>query len=152
LKKKAFFFFLFIAITIIATASAIYIFFYMPVGLSSAETANRLQSIYSRTVFILNFMSDDMIALANRSITPETFWTRMTDLKTSMTALRTELTEVRKIAFPAYVQSIDLLDRGLQSYVDALSYAHDLNFNQTRTYLLQGTDYVTRSQNALPLS
>lgn len=143
-------FFALVAIAIIATASAIYVFYFMPVGLSSGETAGRLQSIYSRTVFILNFMSDDMTALANRSIEPETFWTRMADLKNSMTSLRTELTEMKAVAYPTYTQSIDLLDQGLQSYIDALGYAHDLNFNQTSQYLQQGTEYITRSKNALP--
>jgi hypothetical protein len=76
----------------------------------------------------------------------------MVDLKSDITSLRIELTEMRPVAFPTYTQSIDLLDRGLQSYVDALDSAFNLNFNQTSQYLQQGTEYITRSKNSLPTS
>ena len=143
-------FFILVAIAIVATASAVYVFFFLPHGLSSAETAGRLESIYSRTMGILDLMSDDMGSLISRNITVTIFTSRMVDLKNDMTSLGTELTEMKAVAYPTYTQSIDLLDRGLQSYIDALDYAFNLNFNQTSQSLQQGTEYVNRSKNALP--
>jgi hypothetical protein len=97
-------------------------------------------------------MSDDMKELVDRNITATTFSTRMDDLKGDMLAVRADLTELKKVALPTYVESINLLDRGLQAYSDAIDYAHDLNFNQTSIYLGQGTEYVNRSKVALPTS
>jgi hypothetical protein len=74
----------------------------------------------------------------------------MDDLKGDMLAVRADLTELKKVAFSTYIESINLLDLGLQAYSDAIDYAHDLNFNQTSIYLEQGTDFVNRSKVALP--
>jgi hypothetical protein len=152
LKKKALMFFALVTITIVAGSSAVYVYFFLPQTLSSAETARRMNSIYSRTVGILDFMSDDMKELVDRNITATIFSTRMDDLKGDMLAVRADLTELKKVALPTYVESINLLDRGLQAYSDAIDYAHDLNFNQTSIYLGQGTEYVNRSKVALPTS
>ena len=145
-------FFALVTIAIVAGLSAVYVYFFLPQTLSSAETARRMNSIYSRTVGILDFMSDDMKELVDRNITATIFSTRMDDLKGDMLAVRADLTELKKVALHTYVESINLLDRGLQAYSDAIDYAHDLNFNQTSIYLGQGTEYVNRSKVALPTS
>ena len=152
LKKRAFLFFLFVAIAIVATVSVVYVLFFMTSGLSSAQTAGRLNSIYSRTQVILGNMSDDITALANHSIDNSTFIIRTANLKTGMTALRTELTEMRNVAFPTYKRSIDLLDLGIQWYIDALDYAQNLEFNRISQFLQWGTDDIIQSTYALPKS
>jgi hypothetical protein len=145
-------FFALVTIAVVAGSSAVYVYFFLPQTLTSAETARRLNSIYSRAVGILDFMSDDMKELVDRNITATIFSTRMDDLKGDMLAVKADLTELKKVTFPTYVESINLLDRGLQAYGDAIDYAHDLNFNQTSVYLEQGTEYVNRSKVALPTS
>jgi len=145
-------FFALVTIAVVAGSSAVYVYFFLPQTLTSAETARRLNSIYSRAVGILDFMSDDMKELVDRNITATMFSTRMDDLKGDMLAVKADLTELKKVPFPTYVESINLLDRGLQAYGDAIDYAHDLNFNQTSVYLEQGTEYVNRSKVALPTS
>jgi hypothetical protein len=152
LKKKALMFFSLVTIAIVAGSSAIYVYFFLPQTLSSAETARRMEGIYSRTIGILDFMSGDMQELVDRNITATVFSTRMDDLKADMLDVRAGLTELKKVALSTYVESINLLDRGLQAYGDAIDYAHDLNFNQTSNYLEQGTEYVNRSKTALPPS
>ncbi len=76
----------------------------------------------------------------------------MANLKTGMTALRTELTEMRNVAFPTYTRSIDLLDLGIQWYIDALDYAQNLEFNRISQFLQWGTDDIIQSTYALPKS
>jgi hypothetical protein len=145
-------FFAFVTIAIIAGSSAIYVYFFLPQPLTSAETARRLNSLYSRTANILNYMSDDMQAWANHTITNATFSNRMSDLKSDMLNVRADLTELRKVAFPTYIESIDLLDSGLVACGYALDYAHDFNFNQTLTYSEQAIEYLLRSARVMPTS
>lgn len=143
-------FFAFVAIAIIAGSSAIYIFFILPQPLTSAETAGRLASLYSRASGILDLMSVDMKYLANSTISVTTFSTRMETKKNDMTVLRVELLELKNVAFPTYALSVNLLDMGLQAYIEALDYAYDLNFNLTAQSIQQGTSYISQSKNALP--
>jgi hypothetical protein len=150
LNKWTFVFFILVAIAIVATASAVYVFFFLPKGLSSAETAVNLSSLYSRTSVIMDNMSDDIKAYSNQSIDNSTFISRITSLETKMTALRTDLTELRKVAFPNYTRSIDLLDQGLQWYADAMGSAQNFDFKKTLQFNEWGTDDVFQSTNALP--
>jgi hypothetical protein len=149
LKKKAFLFFLFLMVAIVVTAFAVYVIFFLPSGLSSTETATRLNSIYSRTQVILSNMSDN-IQDYSQGIDNSTYLTRMINLKNDMTALRTELTEIRKVAFPTYTRSIDLLDLGLQWYIDGLDYAQRFNFNSASQCLQWGTEDIIQSTYVLP--
>ncbi len=145
-------FFSLLVIAIVAGSSAIFVYFFLPQPLTSAETARRLNSLYSRTANILNYMSDDMEEWANHVITNTTFSNRMSDLKSDMLNVRADLTELRKVAFPTYIESIDLLDSGLVACGYALDYAHDFNFNQTLTYSEQAIEYLLRSARVMPAS
>jgi len=150
LKKWGYVFFVLVAIAIIATGSAVYVYFFLPKTLSSAETAGKLSSLYSRASGILELMSEDMKNLANGTISVTTFTTRMDTKKNDMTVLRTELLELKNVAYPTYAMSINLLDMGLQAYIAALGHAYDLNFNLTTQSIEQGTSYIAQSKNALP--
>ncbi len=152
LKKRAIMFLTLVAIAIIAGSTAIYVFFFLPQQLTSAETARRMEGIYSRATIIMGQMRSDIQEWGARNITNTVFSTRMDDLKADIVTVRADLTELKKVAFPTYVESIDFLNLGLLAYISALDYAHDLNFNQTLTYLDQGTEYVNRSMAALPES
>jgi hypothetical protein len=149
LKKWAYVFFIVVAIAIVATASAVYVFFFLPQGLSSADTAGRLNSLYSQTHAILGNMSDYIKDYSNHSINNSTFTTQIADLETKMTALRTDLTELKKVAFPTYVRSIDLLDQGLQWYADALGCAKNFEFDKTSLFLEFGTEDIIQSTYVL---
>jgi hypothetical protein len=151
LKNKTFLFFLVLTIAIVVIASVVYVVFFLPSGLSSSETASRLNNIYSQTQIILSNMSDN-INDYNQGIDNLTFSTRMVNLKNDMVALRTELTEIRKVAFPTYTRSIDLLDLGLQWYIDALDYAQRFNFNSASQCLQWGTEDIIQSTYVLPKS
>jgi len=143
-------FFSLVTIAIVAGSSAVYVYFFLPKTLSSAETAGRLASLYSRAKGILSLMSDDMKYLANRTISATTFIQWMESEKGDMTVLRVELLELKNVAFPTYALSVNLLDMGLQAYIEALGHAYDLNFNLTAQSIQQGTIYVNQSKNALP--
>jgi hypothetical protein len=134
-----------VAIAIVAAASAVYVFFFFPHGLSSAETAENLSSLYSRTQVILSNMSDDIKEYSNQSIGNSTFTTRMTNLQTKMTALTTDLTELRNVAFPTYTRSIDLLDQGLQWYTDAMGSAQHFDFTNALRFMGWGEEDVSQS-------
>ena len=140
-----------VAIAIIAGSTAIYVYFFLQ-PLTSAETAHRLNGIYTRTANILSYMSDDMQSWSDHTISNSTFTTRMSDLKTDMTNVRADLTALRRIAYPTYIESIDLLDSGLVACGYALDYAHDYNFNQTLTYSEQAIEYLLRSARVMPTS
>ena len=150
LKKKAILFFVLVTIAIVAGSLAIYVYFFLPHTLSSAETAGKLSSLYSRARGILDLMSDDMKLLANSTISVTTFSQRMDTKKSDMTVLRVELLELKNVAYPTYALSINLLDMGLQKFINALGYAHDLNFTMTTSSLTDGTSYIAQSKNALP--
>ncbi|MBS7615144.1 hypothetical protein KEJ18_05375 [Candidatus Bathyarchaeota archaeon] len=150
LKKKAIMFFFFVAIAIITGSLAIYFYIFAPKTLTSAETAAKLESLYSRASGILELMSVDMMNLINGTITATTFSNRMDAKRNDMLVLRTELSELKNVAYPTYALSINLLDLGLQSYIEALGYAHDLNFNLTAQAIQEGTEYILQSKNALP--
>ncbi|MEM2110606.1 MAG: hypothetical protein QXX08_01870 [Candidatus Bathyarchaeia archaeon] len=150
LKKKAIMFFFFVAIAIIAGSLAVYFYFFSPKTLTSAETAAKLESLYSRASGILELMSIDMMNLINGTITATTFSNRMEAKRNDMLVLRTELSELKNVAYPTYALSINLLDLGLQSYIKALEYAHDLNFNLAAQAIQEGTNYIIQSKNALP--
>jgi hypothetical protein len=149
LKKWAYVFFILVVIAAVAAASAVYVFFFLPHGLSSAETAGKLNSLYSRASVIMSNMSDYINDYINKSIDNSTFVTRIANLETEMTALRTDLTELRKVAFPTYIRSIDLLDQGLQWYTDALGYAQNFDFLNNSLFLKFGTEDVSQSTYVL---
>lgn len=139
-----------VAIAIIAVSLAIYVYFFLPKTLSSAETAGKIASLYSRASGILELMSVDMLDVANGTISVTNFTTRMVTKQNDMTALRTELLDLKDVAYPTYAMSINLLDMGLQAYITALGHAFNLNFDQTIQYIEQGTSYIAQSKNALP--
>jgi len=150
LKKKAILFFFSVAIAIIAGSLAVYFYFFLPKPLSSAETAEKLAIIYFRASDILKLMSLDVNDLLNGAISNGTFSYRMEFRLSDMEKLRVEVLELKNVAYPTYALSINLLDLGLQSYINALSYARDLDFNQTAQAVQVGTSYIIRSKNALP--
>ncbi len=150
LKKKAILFFFFVAIAIVAGSLAVYFYFFAPKPLSSAETAAKLESLYSRASGILELMGVDMMNLVNGTISATTFSNRMEAKRNDILVLRTELSELKNVAYPTYAKSINLLDLGLQSYIEALGYARDLNFNLTTQAIQEGTEYIIQSKNALP--
>jgi hypothetical protein len=142
-------FFILVAVAIVATASAVYVFLSLPHGLSSAETAGKLNNLYSRTRVILGNMSDYIKDYVNQGISNSTFKTLIANLETNVTALRTDLTELRKVAFPTYMRSIDLLDQGLQWYTYALGCAQNFEFDKTSLYLEYGTEDLIQSTYVL---
>lgn len=150
LKKRAIIFFALVAIAIIAGSSAVWIFFLQP--LPSAETAHRLNGLFTRTASILQYMSDDMNSWANGTISNSTFTTRMSDLREDVITVRADLAALKSIAYPTYIESIELLDSGLVACGYALDYAHDFNFNQTLTYSEQAVEYLLRSARVMPTS
>jgi hypothetical protein len=141
-------FFALVAIAIVATASAVYVFFFLPQGLSRADTAGRLSKLYSRTDVILGNMSDYIRDYAN-GMSNSTFKTLMANLEINITALRTDLAVLRKVAFPTYIRSIDLLDQGLQWYTSALGSAQNFDFKSTSQFIGFGTDDVVQSEYVL---
>ena len=143
-------FFVLVAIAIIAVSLAIYVYFFLPKTLSSAETADKLSSLNSRARGILLLMADDMLNWANGTITTTTFTTRMITKKSDMTNLRNELLDLKNVADPSYAMSINLLDMGYQDYITALGYAFNLDFNLTSQYIVRGTNYLTQAENAIP--
>lgn len=138
-----------IATIVFASIAVYYKFFYSPY-LTAAETAGRIESIYNRASVILGLVADDMRAYIAGNISQATFTTRITSRRTDMMSLRTEVTELRVTANRAFLPCIDLLDRGLQSYVTALDYASEFNLDSTRQYLEEGTNYINQSRDALP--
>jgi hypothetical protein len=142
--------FLLLTFAIVVDVLGGYFLAFLPFTMSNAETSGRIYSFYSRTAGILDQMSGDVTAYFNHSIDDSTFMFRIITLKNNMTALRTELTEMRAVAFPTYARSIDLLDSGLQSYINALNSAVELNFEQTSQNVQQGTQYIKQSKNTLP--
>ena len=141
---------LLLSFAIVAAMFGGYLLSFFPFTMSSAETAGRLYSFYSRTTSILDLMSSYVMEYFNHSIDDLTFMYRISILINNVTTLRTELTEMKAVAFPTYEQSINFLDSGLQSYINALDYAYDLNFEQASQSAQQGTEYIKQSRNALP--
>jgi hypothetical protein len=97
-------------------------------------------------------MSADINEYISQIINNVTFTARMANLKTDMVALKTELIGIRNVAFPTYTRSIDLLDLGLQWYIDALDYAQRFDFSSTSRFLQWGTEDVVQSTYAMPKS
>ena len=91
-----------------------------------------------------------MRSLVDGTISATVFSNRMDTKQNDMSVLRAELLELKNVAYPTYAVSISLLDMGLQEYIRALGYAHDLLFNMTSQSIEQGTSYVNQSRNALP--
>jgi hypothetical protein len=138
-----------IAIVIAACIAIYYLFLYSPY-LSRPETANRIENVYNRANVILSFLGDDIRALAAGNITLATFTGRVASRTTDMTNLHLEVIELRAAADPAFLTSIDYLERGLQSYVTALNYAANVDLPSTTQYLEEGTSYINQSRDALP--
>jgi hypothetical protein len=139
-----------LVVAVVASSGAIYfLFFYSPL-LSPAETAGRIESIYNRASVILSLVSDDIEALSTGNITLTAFADRVTTHRTDLMSLRTEIVELQAAANQEFLTSIDLLDRGLRDYVTALDYASEFDLESTAQYLVEGTNYVEQSRDALP--
>jgi hypothetical protein len=150
LNKWSYVFFTLVGIAIVSAASAVYVFFFFSVGLSSADTARSLGTICNQTVVIVGNMNDYINDYSKQGISNSTFKALMVNLEPNMTALRTGLAELRNVAFPTYIRSIDLLDQGLQWLTDASGAAQNFDFNSASLFIEFGQQDIVQSEYVLP--